>query len=184
MTQNIHTDPALPLGTRKGAEDVRFRYQPDENALGTLKSTLELSALRKVRLEGVVTPIGDKDWSLEASLGATVVQPCVVTLDPVTTRIDQNITRRYVANLDPDPEGGETEMPEDDSVEPIPEVLDLAALLAEALAIALPDFPRADGAALETTVFTEPGKAPMQDEDTRPFAALKQLRDGSGQDET
>ena len=34
------------------------------------------------------------------------------------------------------------------------------------------------GATLETHAFTEPGKTPMSDDDVKPFAALKALRDG------
>ncbi len=78
-----------------------------------------------------------RDWRLEAKLGATVVQPCVVTAEPVTTRIDDPVTRRYLAQM-PEPQGDEVEMPEDDSAEPLPDVLDLSAVMAEALALALP----------------------------------------------
>ena len=44
------------------------------------------------------------------------------------------------------PDGDEVEMPEDDTVEPMPEVIDLAEVAAEALALALPLYPRAPGA--------------------------------------
>jgi len=40
---------------------------------------LGLSDLRKLRLQGRVFEDGT-DWVLDAQLGATVVQPCVVTL--------------------------------------------------------------------------------------------------------
>ena len=49
--------------------------------------------------------------------------------------------------------------------------------MAEALALALPDYPRAPDATLENAQVTEPGIAPMSDEDARPFAALAGLRD-------
>ena len=48
--------------------------------------------------------------------------------------------------------------------------------MTEALALALPPFPRAPGAALGDAVFSEPGKAAMHDRDTRPFAGLADLR--------
>ena len=68
-------------------------------------------------------------------------------------------------------------MPDDDTIEPLPDVIDLGAVLAEALALNLPLYPRADGAHLDQAVFTEPGKLPMTDEDARPFAGLAGLRD-------
>jgi uncharacterized metal-binding protein YceD (DUF177 family) len=111
--------------------------------------------------------------ALRATLEAVVVQPCSVTLAPVTTRIEEPVLRRYMPDLPmPDP-GSETEMPEDDSLEPLPDAIDLAAVLAEALALALPPFPRAPGAAFGAAVFAPPGVAPLTDADASPFAVLR-----------
>jgi uncharacterized metal-binding protein YceD (DUF177 family) len=56
-------------------------------------------------------------------------------------------------------------------------VIDVSAVMAEALALHLPLYPRAGGADLGEAVFTEPGLAPMRDEDAKPFAGLAGLRD-------
>jgi uncharacterized metal-binding protein YceD (DUF177 family) len=111
-----------------------------------------------------------------------VVQPCVVTAEPVTTRLDETVERRYLADLE-EPTGEEAEMPEDDTLEPVPVVLDLSAVLAEALALALPIYPRAPGAALDEAVFAAPGIAPMTDQDAKPLAALAALRDRLSDDD-
>ena len=68
-------------------------------------------------------------------------------------------------------------MPQDDTLDVLPETLDLTALMTEALALALPDYPRKDGADLGAATYAEDGIAPMTDEEVRPFAALKGLRD-------
>jgi uncharacterized metal-binding protein YceD (DUF177 family) len=141
-----------------------------------LAETLNLLDLRKVVFEGTLNPQGRTDWRLDGHLGATVVQPCVATLAPVTTRLEEDVVRRYTANYTA-PTEAEAEMPEDDTLEPLPAAIDLAALLTEALSLALPDYPRADAGELGAQVFTEPGKAPMTDEDARPFAGLSALRD-------
>ena len=175
--------PLIDLARLPRGEDTAFSCIPDEARMGRIAADLGLRALRKARLEGRLRPQGQDDWVLEATLGATAVQDCVVTLDPVTTRVDTPVARRYLADFALPPEG-ETEMPEDDSAEPLPRQVDLAAVLGEALALALPDHPRAEGAELGAQSFTEPGRTPMTDEDVRPFAALKALRgdgpDGSG----
>ena len=49
-------------------------------------------------------------------------------------------------------------------------------LLTEALALALPDYPRADGVELGQAIYAPPGITPMTDEDARPFAGLAQLQ--------
>jgi uncharacterized metal-binding protein YceD (DUF177 family) len=152
------------------------RIAPDQAELDALAAALGVSALRKVRLEGELVPRGRRDWDLAAHLGATVVQPCVVTLAPVTTRIEEQVERRFRADLPEPPPGAEIEMPEDDALEPLPETLDLARVLAEALALAIPEYPRADGAELGEAVFTAPGERPMTDAEAKPFAPLAALK--------
>jgi uncharacterized metal-binding protein YceD (DUF177 family) len=156
------------------AREVRLEPAPEQ--LAALAADLGLLGVRKVRLEGRLTPEGRRDWRLDARLGATVVQPCVVTLAPVTTRLDEPVTRRYVEAY-VEPKADEMEMPEDDTAEPLPDTLDLAALLAEALALGLPLYPRAPDAELGDTRAAPPGVEPLTDEATRPFAALKALRE-------
>ena len=132
--------------------------------------------LRKVSLRGTLLPEGKRDWRLEAVLGATVTQPCVVTLAPVTTRIDEPLERIWRAELEI-PTGDEVEMPEDVSEEQLGREIDLGQVLSEALALALPAWPRAEGAELGEAVYTAPDATPMRDEDARPFAGLAGLRD-------
>ena len=155
-----------------------FALKPDSSERKALARDLGIPGVRKLAFSGEIGPDGAHDLTLQAMLGATVVQDCVVTGEPVTTRIDEPVTRRYLAEME-EPDGEESEMPEDDTAEPLPEVIDLTSVMAEALALALPPWPRADGVDPVEISVTEPGKAAMTDEDARPFAALKKLRGGS-----
>ena len=159
-----------------------FALKPDGDSRAALAGELGVSKIRKLTLIGRLTPEGKRDWRLEADLGATVVQPCVVTLEPVTTRIDETVTRRYLADMPDlsDLTEAEAEMPEDDTAEPLPATLDLQAVMAEALSLALPDFPRADGVAPVEASAVPPGADPLEEADVKPFAALKALRDKMG----
>ncbi len=74
-------------------------------------------------------------------------------------------------------------MPEDDSAEPLPVTIDLGEVMAEALALELPPWPRAEGVEPVEMSVTEPGKTPMTDDDAKPFAGLKALRDKLSDDE-
>lgn len=164
----------LPTG-----KPTAFELVPDAAARAALAEALDILKISKLRFSGTLTPRGKRDWQLDAQLGATVQQSCIVTLEPVTTRIDEPVARTYLADM-PEPEieaGAEIEMPQDDSIEALPATLDLGAVVAEALSLALPAYPRAPGATLEGAQVTEPGKAPLSDEDTKPFAALKSLKD-------
>ncbi len=164
----------VPLADLRG-QPFSFELKPGKPVLEDICGSLDLLDLRKLRFAGTLVPNGTRDWRLEADLGATVVQPCRVTLAPVKTRIEERVSRTYSADA-PDPGPGEVEMPDDDTIEPLPDIVDLDAVMREALALALPSFPRAEGAAIEIADFTEPGKTPMSDDDAKPFAGLAALK--------
>lgn len=172
----------LTVAQLNARKTLHFDLEPDMDQRAALAAELGLMAVRKLRFKGSLKPLGRKDWELQADLGATVVQPCTVTLDPVTTRIDEAVTRRFLADM-PEPEGLEVEMPQDDTLEPLPAVLDLGLIATEALVLALPQWPRSDGAALpdDGAIRTAPpGQQPVTDAEIRPFAALASLRDKLG----
>lgn len=153
-----------------------FEIVPDGAKMRAIADELDLSGLRKVRFVGEVRAQGSADWLLTGMLGATVTQPCAVSLAPVTTRIDVPVRRVYLRDMADDIDDPEIEMPEDDAVEPLGAWIEPEVVMIEALSLAVPDYPRAPGAALGQTVVTEPGKAPLTDEAARPFAGLADLK--------
>lgn len=154
-----------------------FSYRPDDAEIAEITTVLGLRALRKPVFTGSVVAKGKNDWRLDAQLGATAIQACVVTLADVTTRVDAPVTRIYQKTLPDWDEGSETEMPDAVEVEQLDAEINLAALFAEALALALPDYPRAEGAHLGDAVYSDGNTKPMTDEDAKPFAALAGLLD-------
>jgi uncharacterized metal-binding protein YceD (DUF177 family) len=154
---------------------VRFEIIPTGKGLAAISKELDLRGLRKMRFIGTLTARGKKDWVLDAKLGATVIQDCVVTLEPVTTRIEEPVLRVYLSEWE-HPEDSEVEMTQDETTEPLPPTLDLNEVAVEALALALPLFPRAEGAELGELLVSEPGVAPLTQEAARPFAGLADLK--------
>jgi len=186
MTDVLKTHPwthPVRFADLAGKKVSRFELQPPADVLAAIADELGILNVKKLRFVGEFRPVGRRDWTLSADLGASVVQPCVVTLEPVSSRIDETITRTYVHEMPEYESGSETEMPDDDTVELLPDTLDLGDVMVEALALYLPEYPRLDGAAVDETLFTEPGVKPMTDEDTKPFAGLKSLRDALGKTE-
>ena len=163
-------------GLRTGTPTT-FDLRPDDTARAAIADRLGLLALRKLRFSGALIPEGRDAWRLDATLGATVVQACVVTLDPVTTRIDEPVERlwRPDAALNDRGEGAEIEVPGED-IEPLPEVIDLRAVLTEALALALPLYPHAPGATDAARALEEAAAPAPEDERPNPFAALEGLK--------
>ncbi|KQI68659.1 50S ribosomal protein L34 [Loktanella sp. 3ANDIMAR09] len=184
----MSSDPALPaqimrLSDLRNRSATSFEVVPTPTQRDAIAASLGIIGVKKLTFAGQIAPLGQTDWRLTARLGATVVQACVATLAPVTTRLDEDVSRTYAADF-AYPEGAETEMPEDDTVEPLPQSIDVAALMIEELSLALPPFPRAPGAEVGQVLAAEDGVTPLTDEDTKPFAGLGALRDklAKGQD--
>ncbi|MCL6283006.1 DUF177 domain-containing protein [Ruegeria sp. 2012CJ41-6] len=161
---------------------TQFKLRPPAPDLSRIAADLDLLGLRKLEFSGEIAAQGHKDWRLTAKLGATVVQPCIATLEPVTTRIDTPVRRMFLTDWQ-EPDASEVEMPEDDETEPLPAELDLQRIMIESLALALPLYPRSKGAETGEMVFTEPGKAPLTDADVKPFSGLAELRDALKKDQ-
>ena len=170
-----HQDHTLRFADLSQQQGTHFQISLNHKQTEVAITDLGLIGLRKTWLAGELSPTGAGSWTLSATLGATVIQPCTISLKPVTTRIDVPVLRQYVPDLAA-PEDPEIEMPEDDTLEPMTASIDLSELLLEELALNLPQYPRAPGAELGAAVFTEPGKAAMTDEDARPFASLAEFR--------
>ena len=153
---------------------TRFKILPNSPQREEIARALGLVAVKKLNFEGEITPKGKRDWRLTAKLGSSVTQSCVVSLKPVNTRIDTTISRDFVREASA-PTGDEFEMPEDDNIEELGEFIDPYFVMQEALTIAIPDYPRAENAEIEESVFTKPGQKAMTDEEAKPFAALAGL---------
>lgn len=168
--------PSLPFRAVSiaGRKRTHVIFAPAAAERRAIAAALDLLELPEFRFEGEITPQGRRDLMLEGSFTARVVQPCSVTLAPVTTRLTGPVRRLYLADF-VEPTGDEVEMLQDDAAEPLPEVIDAAAVAIEELALALPLYPRAKGAELGEAVFAPPGAEPLRDADLKPFAALASL---------
>lgn len=177
MTSRTITSDTVRLADLDASRDHPVRLVLDADQLARGRDQLEILDLAKVRIEGKLGAERRTDWRLRLRIGATVTQACVVTLEPVRTRLDITAERLFTANwTEPDPES-ETEMPDDVNIDPLPDVLNIAALAFEEISLAMPDYPRSQDAALETSDAAPENAEPIRDEDLKPFAALKALRD-------
>ena len=170
--------PSLPFRVTAiaGRSATHVKFAPDAAARKAIAAALDLLDLTQMLFDGDIRPSGKRDMVLSGKLTALAVQPCSITLAPVRTRIDEQVVRQYLADFKT-PDGEEVEIPEDDTLEPLGEFIDAAQVAIEALALALPLYPRAPGVELGTLVAAPPGAAPLQDADLKPFAGLAKLID-------
>lgn len=172
--------PSTPLPSQSyrsalvsGRKTLRFTFAPDAAARAVIAAALNLIELSEFTFKGELYPIGRADVGLKADLKALVVQPCSVTLAPVRSRIADATEMRFQYDYTP-PNADEWEISAEDS-EALPESIDVAAIGIEALALALPLYPRARGAEFGEAVFAAPGEKPLTTEELKPFAGLAGL---------
>lgn len=168
------TEPRLRVAHLSARSPNAFNLQPDPAAREALAERLGFDALPRLRLTGRITAREGDSWSLEARLTALIVQPCIVSWQPVETPIDESVHRIYSPHLS-EPEGDEVEMP-DDETEPLGQFIDLIALAADELALAAPEYPRHPEADLAPDPEGDP-----EPETRRPFADLDKLMRKDGE---
>ncbi len=174
MSEHMPYSHPLRSAALAQRKPTRFDLTPGPEDRAAIAADLGLLDLPAIRLRGEIRPVGRSDFMLEADLEAQVVQACILTLAPVPGLVKEKVVRRYQADWKA-PEGDEAEMPADDTTEPLPEVIDVGAVLTEALALALPLYPRAEGATFEGFIEAAEGAEPLSDEKIKPFAGLADL---------
>ena len=172
--------PGLSLPFRASAlsprKPTRFDIVATPEQRLALAVELGLSKVESLSFKGEIKPSGKRDFVVVGDLEARIVQPCSISLVPVKTVISEQVSRTFLAEFVV-PDGIELEMHDgDDMIEPLPEVIDAGFLATEALALAVPLYPRAAGAELGVVAVTEPGVSPLRDGDLKPFAGLAALR--------
>lgn len=160
------------LPTRK---PIRFDLRNSASERAAIAEELGLLGLSRLVFKGEIRATGSRDFLLEARLEAEFVQPCSLSLAPVPGKLAEVVRRHYTENWE-EPDAEEIEMPEDDTIEPLPEVIDIGTVVIEALSLALPLYPRAEGVNLGKLVAAPEGAEEIADEKLKPFAGLAALK--------
>ena len=180
MARTDTSTPVLRIADLNERRPTRFELMFDAAQIRQFAEELDLISLKKLRFKGEVTAKGRDQWELTADLGVTVQQNCVISFVPVTTRIDEKITRRYVPEAIFEQVAEDEEIAEasgDDAMDILPSEIHLLDVFLETLVLALPNYPRAEGVELGERVFSEDGIKPMRDADAKPFAGLAALKE-------
>lgn len=150
--------------------DYDFVATPDERQ--RLAAALRVEAIPLLSAKLILEPshIGAR---LSGQIVADVVQPCVITLDPVTQHITETIGVDFAPSDSEHGSRGEVEIDPDAADPPDPVVdgmVDIGRTIEEHLALAIDPYPRRQDAEVPTDY--RPGKLSQADS---PFSALRAL---------
>ena len=155
-----------------GREGAEYEIVADEAECRALARRFGLVALSDLRAAVRLARAGRR-VRLEGRFAAEVVQTCVVSLEPVASRLEASFARLFVPAGDGAAEAEVVVDPEAEDTEPmVAGRIDIGETVAEEVALALDPYPRAPGAVLEAVGEEE---AAADDAGRRPFAALASL---------
>ncbi|OUS06875.1 hypothetical protein A9Q96_08925 [Rhodobacterales bacterium 52_120_T64] len=167
----------LKVSSLNNTADFEFDEVPTENETDEMATLFDVVSIRKMRFAGSISPHEDAGWLLEGKLGATVSQNCVVTLERVRTRLDLDVRRIFTPMADPDENEITLDASHNDELEPLGKEIDLGLVAMEALVLAIPEYPRVEGAELPESVFSPPDTADIEGEAPKAFASLAALKE-------
>ena len=184
MAETINTQNLTPEFSRivrvsslNNTVDFEFDDVPTEDETNEMAALFDVVSIRKMRFQGVIAPFEDNGWLLEGKLGVSVSQNCVVTLERVRTRLDLDIRRIFTPMADPDENEITLDASHNDEIEPLGKEIDLGLVAMEALALAIPEYPRVEGAELPESSFSPPETSDIEEEAPKPFAGLAALKE-------
>lgn len=159
-----------------GETVIDIEADADERA--ALARRFGLLALDSLTAKVGLTPVDGGLVRVHGALAAEVTQACVVTLEPVTTRIEASFERLYGAEPPEEAGGLITDADTEEAPEPFTDgAVDVGEAVAEQLALELDPFPRAPGAAFDGLSSGSESGGDDDTGDAGPFAVLARLKE-------
>ena len=143
-----------------------------ESERGEIASALQLLAVEKLVANYRISSISGGAWRLAGELSADVVQPCIVSLEPVPAHLEEKFDVEFWQDARADESGGDLSVLQGPDIEPLKgSEIAVGRIVFETLAAALDPYPRKSDAAFN---WTEP--AEQDAKKTSPFAVLAKLK--------
>jgi uncharacterized metal-binding protein YceD (DUF177 family) len=144
----------------------------DDSVRAAIAKEAGLAALPRLKAEFDLSRHGADGLRLAGRVQATVIQNCVVTLEPIENEVDESIDLVFVPQISPQADAaGPPEADAEDPPETLRDgVVDLGAVATEFLLLGLDPYPRKPGAVLDVPQAGDPS--------SHPFAALAALKKG------
>ena len=168
--------------------DVEVSLSPSPAERAAMATWLDASTVENLSATVRLSRLGEDFYEYTAMFAADVVQPCVVSLEPVHSHLTGSVSRQFRVSGKaggktrkekwPESRSKQISEAENDELEILPSpILDLAAPILEELSLAIDPYPRAKDAQLELP-------AEAREEAANPFAVLAKLKAEPGKADT
>lgn len=181
-------EDAMRAAERRGSGTFTADATADERA--ALAEALDLAALDRLEIRLDLSAEG-RGWRATGRVRGRYAQTCGVTLERLDRTLDEPIDRIWrddaedgldldgaeVFSMAAGLDAGDDAADDGPDLERTPNPIDLGAIAAETLSLAVDPFPRADGAHFDDVSAAPPGAEPLDDRAGHPFAGLSGLKD-------
>jgi len=164
-----------------GLQEYTQDFQATDRELNALAERFKIKSLDALSAQISLQLLSNGDVLMTASFQARVTQTCVVTLDPVISKISSSFTMSYTDLADA--EGGHDEeefVDLDDDIELSEAIIDgkidIGEAVSEQLALEIDPFPRVKGAKFDGYFTGTKAESEQVTEKKNPFAVLSKLK--------
>ena len=171
------------LETLKRKRKVKFQHTSNSEELSAMTEMLRVEKLKAFIFNGHLIQSNKTTCTLEASFQATVMQNCIISLNPVKTVIHRKISQSYfitdqLSTLREEGKKIQTISTDFNSadIDEISEEINIGNILFEALSFEIPLYPKKKGVIFEGITATKAGIGPLEQNRNSPFDALKKLK--------
>jgi len=144
--------------------------------LWQIARALDLTECRSLEAKYTIVPLGTGRYRVSGTFEAIIAQACVVSLEPVTSAVDESFEATFWPQEDiPAPRSGELDIDDEPAVEPIVAGrIGVGRLVFECLAAAIDPFPRQPGASIDWP--SAPPAESSAGKPESPFAVLANIK--------
>ena len=140
-----------------------------------IAKALKIPALESLTTNYQIHALPGGGYRLSGSIQASVIQACIVTLEPLPAQVNEDFTSEFWPEPKSVDEDGDKAVLDGADIEPLQNgVIDAGRIIFEALSAALDPYPRKQGAEFD---WHDP--ASQNPEKISPFAVLAKLKDKS-----
>ncbi len=166
---------------RIAATPSHFKFDAAPDECEALASRFGLISLDRFHAAFTLRRLRKDLIRVKGHISATLVQACVVTLEPLPADIAEDVELDF--SEEPDEPGTEMDLDAEaaDGPEPLSGgMIDLGEVAAEQLGLAIDPYPRKPGAEVPTEWAGDPAPEPVPEPKVNPFSALEKLTKGRG----
>ncbi|MGI9386882.1 MAG: YceD family protein [Methyloligellaceae bacterium] len=173
-------------------DGIAVRIEPDEEACAETAKILELVGLQDLEVHLDVVPVSEDMFRVHGTLTASVTQNCVVSLDPVISKVLEPIDVEFRPKTVPGSHNA-AQFPNEQDEDPLDQkdiedyeagALELGALVSEILASAINPYPRKPGVDFAWTSDSAADPINKIASEESPFARLSSIKNDAGRSET